>query len=56
MLTFKSSKLTETVFQQMHSHMTLNSLYPELQSLYHQHHSTEIALLKVMNDILLNKL
>ena len=54
MLTFKSSKLTETVFQQMHSHMTLNSLYPELQSLYHQHHSTEIALLKVMNDILLN--
>ena len=34
--------------------MTINSLYPELQSSYHQHHSTETALLKMMNDVLLN--
>ena len=48
------SKLTEkAVFQQMHSHMNTNSLYAEFQSSYRQHHSTEAALLTVM-DILLN--
>ena len=34
--------------------MTANGLHMPLQSAYKQHHSTESALLKVKNDILLN--
>ena len=34
--------------------MTINGLHLELQSAYKKHHSTESALLKVKNDVLLN--
>ena len=49
------SKLSErAAADQLIDHMTINGLNLELQSAYERHHSTESALLKVKNDILLN--
>ena len=38
----------------MQDHMVANSFFPDLQSAYRQNHSTETALLKIKNDVLLN--
>ena len=49
------SKLSEKAEAfQLTDHMTANGLHMQFQSPYKQHHSTELALLKVKNDILLN--
>ena len=48
------SRLTEkAVFQQLNNHLSTNKLYPKLQSAYRKYHSTEKALLKIRNGILL---
>ena len=48
------SKLVErAVFDQVHAHLSEHDLYPLLQTAYRRGHSTETALLKIYNDILM---
>ena len=49
------SKLVErTVRNQFHNHLSVHHLYPGNQSAYREFHSTETALLRVKNDVLMN--
>ena len=49
------SKLTESaVYNQTYSHICMENLCPANQSSYRRNYSTETALLRVKNDMLLN--
>ena len=53
-LSFVPKLIERAAFNQVHGHLVSNNLYPAAQTAYRRNHSTETALLKVMNDILLN--
>ena len=49
-LSFVSKLIERAAFNQIQDHLVSNNLYPVAQSAYRRNHSTDTALLKVMND------